>query len=397
MNGREVSFTADDLDAIADGYDPSVRRAPIVIGHPRHDAPAYGWVERVEEEGTRLYAVATDLAAPFVEWLEEEYYSERSASLWLPDQSPTGDWYLRHVGFLGAAPPAIPGLEAHQFADSGDDGSHTVTVDLSRQAHKPHDSDSFSSSDADPMPIDFAAAAHPGDVMEAAIEKMATDDRPRSALVDDLAEAMGIEPGTVNQILRGDITDVPEERLRAASAMLRGVSVDDLMAALPESATSTDMSADLARRERRLRARERRLEKREREARRDEAASFAASLTADGQLLPRHEQTVTEVLFQLEEAESTAVVDLSAHGGDAEASLVDALKAMLDDLGQTVEFAELAAAGAETDDTPGAHVDFEAPQGLTVANTDRMRLHKRARAYQQKNGVSYDEAVDAVS
>lgn len=450
MNRREVSFAQSDLQTIADDYDPALMEAPIVIGHPKHDNPAYGWIKRLEREGNKLYAVATDLASEFVEWLEAKRYKKRSASLMLPDQSPTGDWYLRHLGFLGAAPPAVPGLEPHQFADA----SGAVTLDLSGGADteaaaadladngvlqrfvqafnalvRAHTSDA-SDPDADvgsgdddsdddtddtpdetasdpdptalespneptkPMPLNFADPAHPGDVMNAAIEEMATDDRPRSALVEDLAEEMGVEPATVNQILDGDITDVPEERLRAAAAMLRGVSVDDLMDALP--GTSADMSASTRARERRLRARERRLEERERKARRDDAASFASSLKDEGKLLPRHEDTVTEALYQLEEADADASVDLSAHGGEANTSVVDALKSMLEELGQTVEFAELAAPDGDADAGP-ASVDFEAPSGTQVRNTSRMKLHKRAKAYQQKHNVSYNEAVDAVA
>ena len=38
-----------------------------------------------------------------------------------------GKWYLRHVGFLGAAAPAVKGLKPVEFAD---DGGGVVFADL---------------------------------------------------------------------------------------------------------------------------------------------------------------------------------------------------------------------------------------------------------------------------
>ncbi|HFO0136935.1 TPA: peptidase, partial [Pseudomonas aeruginosa] len=42
--GRQVEFSEADLDAAIAGYDPALHRAPLVIGHPKDNGPAYGWV-----------------------------------------------------------------------------------------------------------------------------------------------------------------------------------------------------------------------------------------------------------------------------------------------------------------------------------------------------------------
>lgn len=44
MQGGALTFSADDLRAAADAYDPQGAPAPVVIGHPATDAPAFGWV-----------------------------------------------------------------------------------------------------------------------------------------------------------------------------------------------------------------------------------------------------------------------------------------------------------------------------------------------------------------
>lgn len=48
MSGASLDFSAADLAASAAAYDPAKHEAPIVVGHPRLDAPAYGWVSRLK-------------------------------------------------------------------------------------------------------------------------------------------------------------------------------------------------------------------------------------------------------------------------------------------------------------------------------------------------------------
>ena len=43
--GASLSFSAEDLQAAVAAYDPAVHEAPIVVGHPKDNAPAYGWVK----------------------------------------------------------------------------------------------------------------------------------------------------------------------------------------------------------------------------------------------------------------------------------------------------------------------------------------------------------------
>ena len=51
MNGKRMPFTSAELAACAAAYDPAVHEAPLVIGHPTHDAPAYGWVKSLKKKG----------------------------------------------------------------------------------------------------------------------------------------------------------------------------------------------------------------------------------------------------------------------------------------------------------------------------------------------------------
>jgi hypothetical protein len=117
-SGRSVTITAADLAAIAAGYDPATHEAPIVVGHPETDAPAYGWVRGLSVEGGRLQADVADIDPAFAELVRARRFSKISASFYDPDSPANpkpGQWSLKHVGFLGAAPPAVKGLKQVAF------------------------------------------------------------------------------------------------------------------------------------------------------------------------------------------------------------------------------------------------------------------------------------------
>ena len=119
-NGVTLEFSEDMLRAAVEGYDPTLHEAPIVIGHPKDNHPAYGWVKGLSfaEDGT-IVASPGEVDAEFSEMVEAGRYKKRSASWYLPDapnNPKPGTLYLRHVGFLGAQPPAVKGLKDVSFA-----------------------------------------------------------------------------------------------------------------------------------------------------------------------------------------------------------------------------------------------------------------------------------------
>lgn len=124
--GQVHEFAAADVAAIASGYAPAIREAPLTIGHPACDRPAWGWVDslQVNADG-RLVMDTRDVEPQFAEMVAARRFAKRSAAFYPPDHpaNPTpGSWYLRHVAFLGAQPPAIAGLaDLPAFAD-GDAG-----------------------------------------------------------------------------------------------------------------------------------------------------------------------------------------------------------------------------------------------------------------------------------
>ncbi len=109
-SGRKMTFTEAHLDEIVGSYDASVHEAPVVVGHPKTDDPALGWIASLKRDGKKLLAQERDVAPEFEEMRERGLYKKRSASFYLGDSpgNPTpGKMHLRHVGNLGAMPPAF--------------------------------------------------------------------------------------------------------------------------------------------------------------------------------------------------------------------------------------------------------------------------------------------------
>lgn len=130
MEGTVVKFSEAELTAIAKRYDPALHEAPIVVGHPQHDAPAYGWVRGLSFAEGALEAEEQQVDPEFDKLRQAGRYKKVSARFYTPTSknNPTpGEYYLRDVGFLGGIPPAVKGLRSASFAD----GSEVVTAEIS--------------------------------------------------------------------------------------------------------------------------------------------------------------------------------------------------------------------------------------------------------------------------
>lgn len=120
MSGEAACFSASDLAECARAYDPHRYPAPLVLGHPDSNGPAYGHVVKLGASEGDLFAEVEP--SPALRGLVQAgRFKFLSASFWRP-HSPgnpaPGSLSLRHVGFLGAHPPAVKGLAPVAFAES---------------------------------------------------------------------------------------------------------------------------------------------------------------------------------------------------------------------------------------------------------------------------------------
>lgn len=109
-NGFEKDWTAEELKEAAEKYNPDTDEVPVVVGHPAMNAPAFGWVKKLETDGVHLFA-DLELTDEFAELVEAGYFKKRSISI-------NDDLTINHIGFLGAKKPAVKGLKDIQFSEN---------------------------------------------------------------------------------------------------------------------------------------------------------------------------------------------------------------------------------------------------------------------------------------
>ncbi|WP_319405140.1 hypothetical protein [uncultured Desulfosarcina sp.] len=102
------------IEKAIETFDPAFHEPPAVIGHPKDNAPAYGWVEALKKGVSNgigvLLAKFKQVNPQFVELVRNGSFKKRSACFY-------PDGRLRHVGFLGALPPAVKGLPDVRFSE----------------------------------------------------------------------------------------------------------------------------------------------------------------------------------------------------------------------------------------------------------------------------------------
>jgi hypothetical protein len=172
MHGTPVELSPELLAQLAASYDPAVHKAPLVLGHPQTNHPAFGWLDKLEATDEGLFGYPINVHPAFAEAVNSGRYPQRSLSFWPADhpQSPTpGRPYVRHLGVLGAVPPAIPGLLG---ADLADPAAGITTLDFSTASLSPPEEPPMS--DPDPVALaaqvaDLAAQAQALSAREAAL------------------------------------------------------------------------------------------------------------------------------------------------------------------------------------------------------------------------------------
>ena len=132
MNGVVVHLSEADLKASAAAYDPALHEAPMVIGHPKVNHPAWGKIAGCDFSEGFLNGEASRLDPDFERIVNGGYYDRVSLSLFSPT-SPSnpvpGVWYPRHLGFLGAMAPAVPGLGTVSLA-AEEEGIVNLSINL---------------------------------------------------------------------------------------------------------------------------------------------------------------------------------------------------------------------------------------------------------------------------
>lgn len=188
-SGRSHTFTPEMLAQMVASYNPAQHEAPLTIGHPKDNLPAYGWVKALYINDAGNLAIDPAQTDPtFADMVSKGRFKKRSASFYPPDHpsNPTpGKWHLRHVAFLGAQPPAVKGLK--QFSD-GTDAAGWVSFSETTPTPTPQETPDMTPEQTKAMQDELAAAKAEKAALEAKVAQAEADAEKAQAEVRDYAE-----------------------------------------------------------------------------------------------------------------------------------------------------------------------------------------------------------------
>ncbi len=295
--GDALNADARFMRDVVSAYNTAKHEAPVVIGHPKHTDPAYAWVKALsfnEAEGV-LYADFSQVDPQFKQMLESGRFKKRSASFYPPNhsQNPTpGKWYLRHVGFLGAQPPAVKGLK--DFSDDADCPTYEFAefTDLSiQQTEEKTMSEKDKNTDAD-------KTVYPTTPVESGRVYQTT---PAESGVADFAER--------------------EAHIAAEEAKLQA-------------------------REEKIAAREKALAEQKQAEQKKGFADFCDTLIGNGRISPAEKDAVVSAFIDIDSSEKT--FDFAEAGKVHKKSAVDVLKDVLSRSEPVVDFSERSASDPDS-------------------------------------------------
>lgn len=349
MSGASLNFSESDLAATVRAYDPALHEAPLVIGHPKHDAPAAGWVKSLTNSAQGLIAEPHQVAPEFAEQVASGAYKKISASFYHPD-SPSnpvpGVYYLRHVGFLGAQPPAVKGLRPIELAE-GEEGV-----------------------------VEFADFGHE---MGASIFR-----KLREWLIGQFGQETAdrvVPSWEIDSI--AEVARREEQHSPAFTEPQPKSTTEEVTTVTPEEQAA--LEAENTRLKNQLQQHQEEKRRLSQEATHSANVAFAEELVAAGKLLPKHTAALIATLDFAEDGDAP----LEFGEGDARQPVSAGLKAIFGDLPQQIDFAEQASGARRNGDAPVAELEFAEKN----TDPDRLALHARATQLAADKNIPYESAV----
>lgn len=346
LKGREVNLTAQDMEAIAAGYERN--SAPVIVGHKDDpEDPAHGWAASLSADGRGLWAEVPRLTKQMREWISEGRYRKVSAKLLRKAKG----WGVAHIGMLGARQPAVSGLD----------------------------------------PVELAAGDEPGDVIFAEVELAAPSAQQAQTDAND-GGVVALATRAINlarEALSGRRNDDPPAS-RETGGGEGGSQMSDEGTSGGRQGGDGGQASELA--EQRIADLEKRLAASEARERRASANATVKAAVDAGRLLPRDEEPMTAVLAALADVQvdgEPLQVELASADEDGEPRELSAYEYVadyLDRAGVQVPQGEVSGAtGGVSRPTLGAQP--------TEAQLSAEKISERARKLMRENeGMSLADA-----
>ena len=349
MSGASITFGESDLAATVRAYDPTLHEAPLVIGHPKHDAPAAGWVKSISAAAEGLIAVPHEVDVAFAELVAKKSFKKISASFYHPDAANNpvpGVYYLRHVGFLGAQPPSVKGLRPIELAEDEDgivefgDFGDSITAGVFRRLRE------------------WLIGQFGQEAADQVVPGWDVDNLAAQALRDDVRPSF-TEPTQPHK------TTIEEHTVNPAEQAALEAENKRLKTQLEQHQTDQRQAAADQRHTKNL--------------------AFAEELVGAGKLLPKHAAALIAALDFAEAGDEP----LEFGEGKERKPVIEGLKAIFDDLPAQIDFAEQARKDRQGESQVGVDLEFAEKN----TDPDRLSLHNRASALAADKNIPYESAV----
>jgi len=379
-HGNAYEFSADDLAATAAAYSPGIFRAPWVKGHPQMADPAYGQAKALQWDGKLLWADSHQVDPEFAEEVRAGKWLNISPSFFPPnhkDNPVPGIWYLKNIGWLGAAAPANKELPPPEFA-AADDG--TINCGPGPKATL----------------AEFGAAERWawGDLAEWmrrlrewVIDKHDVEEADRAVpdyiirTVETAAKAADDMPGQLKAEFTESTTEAQETTM-------------------PNTAPNAQQAAEFAEREQRLQQqeaefaeREQRLQQQEAEQHQAQCAEFAEGLVKKHNLVPRLKSSIAALLAATP-VQNDQVAEFAEGDQQKKVPVGQLLREVLEEVANPNNLVPVGEFAAPEDQDEEA-AEFAAPDGYQVPKA-AADLQRKAQAYADKHEVDFITAYKAV-
>ncbi len=384
--GNKRTWDKEDLDTIAEKYNNQDKHeAPVVIGHPKDDAPAYGWVDSLRRDGDTLYAKIKPTVEDFVDWVKKGLYNKVSISLY-PDR------LLRHIGFLGAVPPAIKGLPAPEFSEQ--EFISIEYTEWNKEARERLEKGEIKGDFAGPdnsFPI--AAEEDVKHAWNLAGHTQQPDFvRHKIILIAKQNGWLAGLPDTAREWAKQHHIEMEEKMGESSKNFEEFAKLKIELEA--EKAAKEKANAEFAeyqkKHEEEIAEMKRQLEVEKSEKRHMESTKFCETLVADGKIAPTK---IAEIIDFMEILNCAGEFEFSEGDKKVKKMPVEKFRDFLKDLPKAFRFGEFASKD-KTRDLGEKKVDKDFKD--VKLDEDRMKIHKKAKEYAEKHKISYADALKKV-
>lgn len=369
MNGKEVQIDESTLDTIIEATKNFAYQDddfPLVIGHPKTDSPAYGWINKnnIVKEGDVLVALAEDenLVPEMKDWFGKKLYKKVSVKL-------RPDFSIAHIGFLGANPPAVTGLPS--VALSEDDKGieiefaeyelsswyfRNVSRIFRRIKNYIIEKDGLEKADALINEYEIDELNTPPRIFQSEGSRSFTENENNNSIINSNEEEM-----KTLQELQDQVTEL-SAKITAQQAEITSLTTEKT--AVVNEANS-------------LKAQQKR----------NAFLAFCESDEVKNKIKDGEKAELVETLLALDAVEAFEFGE-----GDEKKTIspVETVKGLLKRLPDVVELGELANNHTAADDLSDVDVSEFAEMEV---DSDRLELHKKALALSKKENISYLSAV----